>query len=125
MKVVEPTGTVLFEEKQHFPRWLLILMLSPILITVGVTLAVSVRNPDVSELWISLAIVVPIQLMMLYLFSHVQFEKLVTKDGLYYRWTIIQKKYRVLPKVEIKKRELRKPPSLKYGQNYTFSHGKV
>ena len=125
MKVTEPTGAVLFEEKQHFPRWLIILMLSPILITVGVTLAISMSEQDRSEMWIALAIVVPMQFIMLYLFYNVQFEKLVTKDGLYYRWTIIQKKYRVITKAEIEKIELRKPPSLKYGKNYTFSHGKV
>jgi hypothetical protein len=78
-----------------------------------------------SEMWIALAIIVPVHIIMLYLFYNVQFEKLVTKDGLYYRWTIIQKNYSVINKEQIEKIELRKPPSLKYGKNYTFSHGKV
>ncbi|MGZ5191487.1 MAG: hypothetical protein ACXWCZ_10735 [Flavisolibacter sp.] len=125
MKVAEPTGAVLFEEKQYFPRWLLVMMLSPILITVGITMVMSIRNSDKSEMWIALAIAVPIQLIMLYLFFNVQLEKLVTKDGLYYRWTIIQKKFRVITKAEIEKIELRKPPSLGYGKKYTLSHGKV
>ena len=125
MKVAQPTGAVLFEEKQHFPKWLLLMMLSPILITLGVTLAISMSNDHRSEMWIALGITVPIQLIMLYLFFNVQFEKMVTKDGLFYRWTIIQKKYHVINKTDIEKAELRKPPSLKYGKNYTFSHGKV
>ena len=125
MKVAEPTGTVLFEEKQYFPKWLLILMVSPILITVGVTLAISMSEQDRSEMWIALAIVIPMQFVMLYFFFNVQLEKLVTKDGLFFRWTIFQKKYRVINKAEIERIEIRKPPVLNYGKNYSFSHGKV
>src|SRR5687768_17408525 len=123
MKVAEPTGSVIFEEKQHFPRWLSIIMLSPILFTIGVWIAVFAGKNNSSEMWLALAVIIPIQLVMLYLFFNVQLEKIVTKNALYFRWTIFHKKYRVIDKKEIENIELRKPPLRKFGQRYVIGQG--
>ncbi len=126
MKVKEPTGRVLFEERQSFPKWLGILLLSPVLIFVGLIVAMStVEGTDKNEMMIAIAIIIPVELFCFYLFYFVRLHKIVTSDGLYYRWLPLQKNYRVIRKEDISSMELLKGPSMKYGPSWLPRYGKL
>jgi hypothetical protein len=123
MKADEPTGGVLYEEKQSFPRWLLILVLSPLVITIVVTIALS-SHQDRNEVLLALGIILPVEVLMFFIFYRVRLEKTVTRDGLYYRWYPVQKKYRMIPKKEIDSIKLRRPPFLNYGYGFYPGYGR-
>ena len=123
MKLAEPTGGVLFEEKQSFPKWLLALVLSPLIVTIVVTIAVS-SSQERSEVLLALAIIIPVEILMFFIFYKVRLEKTVTRDGLFYRWFPVQKKYRMIAKDEIESLELRRPPFMNYGHGYYPGYGR-
>lgn len=126
MKVNEPTGSMLFEEKQTFPKWLSLVLLSPVLLTIGLTLAIgSSTGSERQEMILALAIVIPVNVLSFFLMYATRFEKVVTLDGFFYRWTPLQKKYRWIRREEIRSMEFRPAPAHKLGYNYSFRHGYV
>src|SRR3954469_15915850 len=133
MKMDEPTGRILFEEKQRFPRWLLLLvggMVATALVG-SVFISVGGRSGE-RELWLPMIIIVSLESLMIWLFAVVQLEKLVTSNGLYYRWTVLQKRYHYIEHTAIKEARLRSGPfhigysfySIGYGTTYNMSLGK-
>lgn len=101
-------------------------MLSPIVLTIGITLLIgTVEKQQEKEMWIVLAIIIPLQLLMFYLFYIARLEKIVTTNGLYYRWTPLQKKYRLIEMEDIERFEVRKAPFASYGSKWEFGYGRV
>ena len=89
-KVDETSGKLLFEEREKFPRWMfvliLLIMLSTIAITIGASLAMGNQSGSVKEdMWIALALTIPVEGIIFYLFTISRLEKIVTSNGLYYR----------------------------------------
>ena len=124
-KVPETSGRFLFEEKQGFPKWITILVISPIFLTIILTLALPADSTeDRREAWVALAIVIPLQLIMAWVFSKVKWEKIVTSNGLYYRWTFVQSRYRLLERHDISSIEIRQAPALQYGAGRVPGYGK-
>ncbi len=131
MKVSEPTGVILFEEVQHFPKWLKLFMICSVLITLAVPF-LSVQKNHYNKVWLALAIAIPIQLILYFSFIYIKLEKIVTRNGLFYRWLPLQKKFSVLLQPDIKKIELRQSPMFQYGygifpgfgQYHNMSNGK-
>ena len=125
LKADETTGMVLFEEDQKPPQWLLIIIGGIMLFTI-ISIFFSglngIGNRD--EMWLGLAIAVPVQVLVMILFQHMQLEKIVTTNGLYYRWKPWQKKYRVIEKESIDKIEVRKGPVFKYGFGWSPFYGR-
>src|SRR4051812_47917578 len=111
MKVDESTGRILFTEKQHFPRWLLFLLAGMVAASLvgSILIPLGVKHGG-RDLWLPLIIIGPIESLMVYLFAVVQLEKLVTSNGLYYRWTVLQKRYNYIEHTDIKKAELKTSP---------------
>lgn len=125
-KVHDISGAVYFEEKQRFPKWILWLMLSPVLITVGLMVGLGAAGVgEREEMLIALAFIVPLQALMLFIFLRVQLEKVVTSNGFYYRWNPVQKKYRYYEAREISKFELKKGPVMKYGWSWLRKYGTI
>src|SRR5690606_22547786 len=54
-----------------------------------------------------------------------RFEKVVTSNGLYFRWRPWQSRYRWLQYSEIRDVRVRQAPPMKYGTGPTFSYGWV
>ena len=127
LKAYETSGSVLFEEKQKFPNWLTILMGGIILFIIAIVLIAGYTAPekDRSDMWIGLAIAIPIEILVIVLFQNMNLEKIVTSNGLYYRWRPWQKKFRVIEKENIKSFELRNSPPLNYGIHWFPGYGWV
>jgi hypothetical protein len=126
LKADETSGNVLFEEKQKFPNWLTILMAGIILLTIVITLIAGLTTKeDKGDLWIALGISIPVEILVIILFWNVHLEKVVTSNGLYYRWRPWQKKFRVIEKESIKGFEVRNSPPLNYGIHWFPGYGWV
>lgn len=125
IKITETTGGVLFEEKQHFPRWLSLLLVSPVLVTMGLTLVIETTEKDKAWGLVLIAVVVTIQLIVFYLFYALQLQKVVTPDGLFYRWAPLQAHYRFIPRREIESMEVKRSPSMKFGAGSAPGYGKL
>ena len=127
MKAYETSGNVLFEEKQKFPSWLTLLMGSILLLTIVIILITGFTRPeeDRKEMWAGLVVAIAAEIFVIALFLNVQLEKIVTTNGLYYRWSPWQKRFRVIEKESIKGFELRSGPPLNYGIHWFPGYGWV
>ena len=125
LKAYEPTGSILFEEKQKFPNWLYVMVVAIIVFTIALTLIAGLTTAKgKNESWISLAISVPLELFIVYLFQQLQLEKVVTSNGLYFRWKSWQKKFRIIDKEELEAIEVRRFPFLSYGFGWLPGYGR-
>ena len=121
----EISGRVLFEEEQRFPKWLMLLLTGVLsLVLIGMILLVIFIEQEKSEALLGLAIAVPIQLAVIYLFLNSELKLAVTSNGFYYRWKPIHKKFRVIEKEMIEKIEIRRVPVLNYGFGWFPGHGR-
>ena len=126
LKAQETSGSYLFGEKEKFPKWLSLLMILPVAITLGLVLMLSnLEAPEKQEMWIALVIVVPLQLVLFIVFRKASLEKIVTSNGLYYRWLPMQTKFRVIEKEVIQQTVVRKAPRLNYGSNWVPGYGRM
>ena len=127
LKADETSGNILFEEKQNFPRWLNILVVGIILFTIVIALVAGYTGPkeERSDMWLGLAVAVPIEILILVLFQNMQIEKIVTSNGLYFRWIPWQRKFRLMERESIKSFAVRNSPSLNYGIHWFPGYGWV
>jgi hypothetical protein len=124
LKADETSGNILFGEEQKFPNWLTILMAGIILLTIVITVIAGLTtNEDKEHLWIALGISIPVEILVIILFWNVRLEKLVTSNGLYYRWRPWQRKFRVIEKESIKSFQIRSSPPLHYGIGWFPGYG--
>jgi hypothetical protein len=126
MKADEPSGTYLFEEKQQFPHWLLLLVLGPLAVTLVILMVqISLHKVPLHELVIGLAVIIPIFGLLTYYFVVVQLEKVVTTNGFYYRWVPVQRRYQFIEKERIARILKRRAPLLHYGYGFYLTYGWV
>ena len=126
IKAYETSGSIMFSEEQRFPKWLALAILSPVILTAGIMLFMSnSKDVDKGEMWLALGLMIPVELILFFIFSSARFESRVTTNGLYYRWKPLQKKFRVIEREEIQEVEVRRSPALKYGPNRVPGYGKV
>jgi len=123
LKAYEPSGKVLFEEVQKYPRWVSWVVRISMLVTVLGLLLGLITEREKTDLVISLVIVVPIAVFTLYLTSNMRLEKVVTSNGLYFRWKPWQKKFRVIAQEDIGSFDVRKFPYLSYGFGWFPGYG--
>jgi len=125
LKAFEPSGSMLFEEKQKFPAWLKIFTAGTMLlamVTVFIA-ALTVPAEEKAEMWIGFGIVLVTEIVILFLFQNVRFEKVVTTNGIYFRWKPWQKRFRVIEKEDIESFEVRNGPRLHYGIGWFPGYG--
>ena len=120
-------GNILFKETQHFRSgwlwWMVIfMMLSTIAVIVGV--AVSVEQ-KANESWITLAIFIPVEVLVLYFFSITRLETIISTDGIFYKWWPFQSGYSFVATNDVKRAYFRKGPFMSYGYHWYFSYGRV
>lgn len=127
LKSHDISGNILFEERQKFPNWLTILIAGIVVLTIAISfiVAMTTTGKERNDAWLGLAIGVPIEALVIILFQYVQLEKVVTSNGLYYRWKPWQRKFRVIEKESIKSFEVRKSPPLNYGIHWFPRYGWV
>jgi hypothetical protein len=125
LKADETSGNVLFEEVQKFPRWVGWMVRLGMGITVLGLLVGLITEKEKMAMVIALAVVIPIAVFAVYLNSNTQLEKIVTSNGLYYRWKPWQRKYRVIEKESIKSFEVRNSLPLHYGIGWFPGYGKI
>jgi len=127
LKSHDTSGNVLFEEKQKFPNWLTLMIAGIIVITIaiGIIVGLTTNGKDRNDAWLGLAMGVPIEILVIILFHYVQLEKIVTTNGMYYRWKPWQKRFRVIEKESIKSFEVRNSPPLNYGIHWFPGYGWV
>jgi len=126
LKAYETSGNVLFEEKQKYPKWLNILIAGILLLTLVIILITGLAGPPEkrAEMWLGLAIAIPIDIFVMILFRYMQLEKVVTSNGLYYRWKPWQKKYRYIDKENIQSFEVRRFRFISYGMGWFPGYGR-
>lgn len=127
LKADETSGNVLFEEDQKFPGWIKILTSGIILLTIAIVLIAGLTGPSEQrgDMWIGLAIVIPIEILVFALFQNVRLEKIITSNGLYFRWRPWQRKFRFIEKESIRSFEVRNSPPLNYGIHWFPGYGWV
>ena len=127
LKAEETSGNILFEEKQNFPKWLNILMVGTLLWTLAIILIPGFNGvkEQRNDMWITLAIAIPLEILIIILFQYVQLQKIVTSNSVYYRWKPWQRKFRVIEKESIESFEVRKSPPLNYGIHWFPGYGWV
>lgn len=124
-KVDDISGALLFEETVGLPRWIITFLIVSGAFVVLVTAVLGFAlQADKTEPLIALLIVVPLQLVIILFYRRMKLEKIVTTNGLYYRWKGLHKKYRYIDKDEIQELEVKKGPVLKYGPGWTFGYGR-
>lgn len=126
LKADETSGTILFEEKQNFPKWLNILLAVIVLWTLAVILISGFAGPAEkrNEMWMALAMAMPIELLLIILFKYMELEKVVTSNGFYYRWKPWQRKYRCIEKEMIETFAIRRFPFMSYGMGWIPGYGR-
>ena len=127
LKAGETSGNILFREKQNFPSWMNILVIGIILFTIVIALIAGYTGAkeERSDMWLGLAVAVPIEILIVALFHNMRLEKIVTSNGLYFRWIPWQRKFRVIEKESIKTFETRKSLPLNYGIHWFPGYGWV
>jgi len=120
-------GTIVFSEMQQFrTKWLWAVLIGCALISTGVTIAtVLADETNRLQATITLAIIVPLELLMIYLFYVTKLETIVTTDGVFYRWWPFLKKYSYIEKSEIELIEPGTSPALSYGYHNIPAYGSV
>ena len=102
-----------------------IVVISSIALAIGISLAVGYQTRSVrQDMLIVVVVIVPVEAIMIYLFTITRLETVVTSNGLYFRWLPFQSKYRVIDENEIGEFEYRKaPPS--HGSTWTPGYGRI
>ncbi|MBO9563585.1 MAG: hypothetical protein J7621_12455 [Niastella sp.] len=128
MKVLKPTGKILFKEVQQFRQlWLWAILISSALMPIGIIVAVMSQDKK-TGLWEKLlvvGIVLGTFAINAIIFYIIRLETVVTEEGLFYRWWPFVKKYRMFRWQEIATITVRKYPYFKYGYHITREYGKV
>jgi hypothetical protein len=123
LKVFETSGHILFEEIQKYPRWVSwVVRLAMILTILGLLLGY-INEKEKTDMAIGLAFVIPVAIVVIYLNSNMRLEKIVTSNGLYYRWKPWHKKFRVIQKEDIGSFYTRTFPLVKYGFGWFPTYG--
>jgi len=123
LKTYESSGNVLFEEKQKYPQWVSWVVRLALLLTILGLLTGFIIDKEKTDLAIGLLVVIPVAVAVIYLNSNIQLEKLVTSNGLYYKWKPWHKRFRVIEKENIESFTRRKFPFASYGSGWFPTYG--
>src|SRR5690348_449374 len=110
IKTTDTSGKILFEEQQHFPQWLMFLMIVPLLVSIAAFATTGILRSGEKYLWLVFVFVILLQLAIIYYFKVAIFEKVVTETGLYFRWIHLHKRYRFIPRTDIEGFRIRRGP---------------
>lgn len=108
---------ILFEENQSFRNtWMWNLLLVSGFMPVLIVLVVGLSDPATrKDLWWMLLLVIGIQAINIGIFSVVQLQTVVTREGVFYRWAPFFRNYTFLPAEQIAEFPYRKWDRMKWG----------
>ena len=93
---------------------------------VGVNIAIDPLMKIIHDKQVKIGATTPTTKVILFiLFRKARLEKVITTNGVYYRWLPVQSKFRVIGKDIIKDASIRRAPSLNYGSNYVPGYGRI
>ena len=120
-------GTIVFSETQQFrTTWLWAILISCVLISTAVTVAIVMADEtNRLQATITLVIIVPLEALMIYLFYVVKLQTIVSTEGIFYRWWPFLKKYSFIERQEIERIEQGISPALSYGFHNIPGYGSV
>ena len=120
-------GDILFREEQQFRvRWLWVLLLVIVASSIVLTIALpATSREDEKARGLALAIIIPLESILLYLFYIVKLETVVSRAGVYFRWLPFFKRYRYIDKQELKETKAGRGPALAYGFHVVPGFGAV
>jgi len=124
LKVFDTSGDVLFEEIQKYPQWVNWVIRFAMLTTILGLVISFITQKQKTDASLGLVIVVPVAILAVYLNSIIQLQKIVTSNGLYYRWKPLHKKFRLIQKEDIESFYRRKFPLAKLGSGWFPSYGR-
>ena len=124
LKEFDTSGDILFEETQKYPQWVNWVIRFAMLTTVLGLVISLITEKQKTDTTIGLLIVVPIAILVVYLNSNIRLQKIVTSNGLYYRWEPWHKKFRLIQKEDIESFYSRKFPLAKLGSGWFPSYGR-
>lgn len=108
-------GNIVFKETQRFSQpWIWLLLLSPVLFSIGVTVF-ALSQEEGREAWFVIPLVLVLNFAILYGFYVSRLELVVTDWGIFYRWRPFSRKYRQISRFDIQSAEIRKSPFLRIG----------
>src|SRR5262245_21226778 len=118
---------ILYKETQQLRgQWLWAVVILCILSTIGVVIAVSTTTkPHSSDSWLALALFIPLEILILYLFSIIRLETIISSDGIFIKWWPFQRGYSFVSSAEVKQAYFRKGPFMSYGHHWHFGYGRV
>lgn len=121
-------GNIEFKETQQFRQpWLWLLMLSPLLFSIGFTLYFATGDSaDKRAELVVFVVSVLIHGILISLLFKAKFEIIVTDWAVYYQWRPFMKKYRVISQFDIEDMYVRKSPFLKLGyKRVSLRYGRI
>ncbi|MEJ0102161.1 MAG: hypothetical protein WDO19_06190 [Bacteroidota bacterium] len=120
-------GNILYREEQLFRvKWLWIILLICVFSSLAVTIAIPAANKqELKGKGIGLAIIIPLETLLLYLFYSIKLETVVSREGVYYRWSPFFKRYWFIDKKEIEETKADNGPVLSYGFHFVPGYGSV
>jgi hypothetical protein len=120
-------GKILYEETQQFRiKWLWAIIILSVASSIGIVLGVALLEKEKSaENWIALAIIVPLESLIMYMMYITKLETVITTEGVYYRWWPVQRKGRFIAKSEVENAEIRTGPGLSYGIHWLPGYGRI
>jgi len=124
LKVFDTSGDVLFEETQKYPQWVSWVVRFAMLTTILGLVISFITEKQKTDASVGLIVVVPIAILAIYLNSNILLEKIVTSNGLYYRWKPWHKKFRLIQKEDIESFYSKKFPLAKLGSGWFPSYGR-
>lgn len=77
-----------------------------------------------SEMWIALVVAFSVLMVLVSLFQKAELQKVVTSNGLYFKWRPWQNKFRFIEKENIKSMVVRKGPAVQLGLGWLPGYGR-
>ena len=120
-------GNILFKEEQQFRvKWLWWLIAICMLSGIGLTIGLAINDKEhMKEAWIALAIMIPVEVIIVYVMYVTKLRTVLSTEGVFYKWTPFQRSYRFIAVAEIEEVELRNGPALSYGYHWVPGYGRV
>jgi hypothetical protein len=124
MKSRETSGKKLFEEVQPLPLWLQWLMTLAQLSCFIVPVVIGIRQGmGIKEFWLVLVLLIVVEGPLIYLTWNTRFEKVLTTEGIYYRFQPLHQWYRNVGWNDIDSWYLRNSPALQIGYRLVPGYG--
>ncbi|MGZ3854503.1 MAG: hypothetical protein ACXVBJ_10680 [Flavisolibacter sp.] len=123
LKADETSGNIFFEETQQYPRWIGWIVAVSMIVTIVALLIALVTDKEKTDIRFALIIIIPVAILVIYLTSIIKLQKLVTSNGLYFRWKPLHRRFRVIEKEDIASFVGRRFPFLSYGSGWFPTYG--